>query len=612
MKLYLSISILFLSFGFLALGQGLEFGASFYQRDNSRNTLKGRGAAWVRMAGKEISADELEVDLTLNRVFATGNVHIKDKDLDIFCESGTYALEGGDASLEKATLIFGQTVISGSAINQLSKEDFEVQDGVYTNCNTVPFVDRDVAKCPFDVKIYARKFFLTLESYVHIYDAILYTKELPVFYTPYFVAPAKTKRQTGVLVPSLTFRERLGTGFSLPLFIALGSWHDLTLTPTWWTNIGYHLGIDYRYIYSSTKKGQARIFLLERPFNPNESIAWVRPSEHRYAGLFSEAALDIHNQLSLFGRTQSRQDINLVTNNFWTQDFPNDLGGLGDFQYLRNQISFSAPGNSTLTTATVKLNQSIVNTIDHGADKGSVGSAPEIRFYQKTSPLFWDHFYFEVGSRFTNYIRPNSAWDNIPSSRITTNADLANNNPLFDLSNPIISDSNTDFDSNDFLRVGRRLHLEPRLVANAPLAPGFQFQPVLKAGLLAYQFDLPQPSIEKQSYIETEIPFALYLSRTYGSAENPEEKIRHIVQPRVLFSASLYKSATPQHVFFAKSDYPGFTSPRFDILDDNQEFGFFRFEFNNRLLKKVSNEAQRFMLAQLSSNYFVKPSPLNN
>jgi len=612
LNIFLTLLLLFPTLTFAASPAGLDFRANFYQRDNARNTLKGRGAAWVRSGTREIFADELEVDLSLNRVFATGNVHIKDGEMNIFCESGNYSLEGGDATLDKATLVFGQTVVSGASISQVGKEEFEVLDGIYTNCNTVPFIDREVSKCPFDVKIYARKFFLTVESYIQIYDAILYTKELPVLYTPYFIAPAKTKRQTGVLVPSLNVRQRLGTGLSLPVFWALGSWHDLTLTPTWWSLIGYHLSLEYRYNYSSKTMGQARLFFLEHPFNSDKTVPWIRPREHRYAGLFSEVAIDLHNQLSLWGRAQSRIDVNLVSNNYWTQDFPNDFGPVGDFQYLRNQVSLTSPSDNTLTTGTAKLNQSVINTRETVADRGSVASSPEIRFYQKNSPSPLNHFYYEFNSRFNNYFRPSSAYDNIPSSRITTNPDLANNDPFSDFSFPLASDSDPGFDSNDYLRTGRRLLMEPRLVANAPLAPGFQLQPVLKAGLLAYHFDLPQPSVVSQSYIDTEIPFALYVSRTYDMDSQGTQKIRHILQPRVLYSASLYKSDTPDHLFFSKAPYPGFTSPRFDSLDDNQEFQYFRFEMINRLLRKSSNDTHRFMLAQVSNNYFLKPSPFNN
>ncbi|MFM8269250.1 MAG: hypothetical protein ACKN9V_03595, partial [Pseudomonadota bacterium] len=133
----------------------------------------------------------------------------------------------------------------------------------------------------------------------------------------------------------------------------------------------------------------------------------------------------------------------------------------------------------------------------------------------------------------------------------------------------------------------------------------------LKAGLLAYHFALPESSFKSQTFIETEVPFALYLTRKFES-DDKNNIVRHVIQPRVLYGASLFKSKTPDHPFFNQAPYPGFTSPRFDSLDDNTPYEYLRFEFNNRLMKKTSLGSERFLLAQVSNNYFLKPSPLNN
>ncbi len=573
---------------------GLEFKAQFYSRDNAKNILKGRGAAWVKENSRQVWADELEVDLKLNRVFARGNVRIEDGKVIIFCDSGTYALDGKEGVLDNPTVLFGQTVISGTTLTQLNQDQFELQEGIYTNCNTLPLIDREVGKCPFDVKVYGSKFFVTLDSYVHIYDGMVYAKELPIFYTPYFLAPAKTTRQSGVLTPSINFRQRLGNGFSLPVFLALGRWHDLTVTPTWWNLAGYHFEIDYRYIYSPLNMGRAKLFLLERPFNADASIAWIRPSERRYAGLFSEVGFDLHNQISLGTRSQSRQDLDWVSNNYWNQDFPNDFGGLGDFQYLRNQLSLTFPSDSYLTTATTKYNQSLINTLQTGADQGPAAQLPEIRFHRKTLDFVNRYFYFEWDNRLTHFFRPHSPFDNTA-----------------DPSSPQNPDPDPQYDSNDFVRTGQRLILERKLIANAALTKGFQLQPNLRAGLFAYHFDTPRSQFKSQTQIDAEIPFALYLSKSFPGRSS-DESIRHIVQPRVLYGASLFRSKTPDHPFFYKNPFPDFTSPRFDSLDDQKTYEFFRFEFINRLMRSSSSGSNRFLLAQVSNNYFLKPSSENN
>lgn len=564
-----------LSWGASPIDQ-IQFKANSYQRDNIRNLIKAKGSAWVKKGNRQVWADNLEIDVQQNKVYAVGNVHIQEGDLNIFCQEGVYGLEEAEGTLEEVTLLFGQTVISGQTLIQKNKEQFELINGFYTNCNTLPITGKSASRCPFDVKIYGRRFDLTLDSYVHIFDGIIYAQELPVFYTPYFIAPAKTRRQTGFLSPSNLFRQRIGTGFSFPFFWALSSWQDLTITPTWWTEIGTHLELDYRYIYSRKAHGRARLFLLENKFNPDRNTPWIRVPGEKALGLVSELGLDLHNEIEFNHRLYSRQDLDFVTNNYWAQDFPTDFGALANFEYLRNQVSLSWPSDSSLLTGAVKYHPSLINTLTSQFDKGSVSQTPELRFHRKTLPFLTEPFYFEWDNRFTNFYRP------------------------------VFSQ-----DASETLRTGQRLSIQRRLLLNAPLAPGFQFQPLFQGGLTAYHFSEPQSVFKSQTFMDAQIPFALYLTRTYGDTSIQEGAIRHIVQPRVLYEASLFRSKTPDQIFFDSVNSIGFSNPRFDQNDFSEPYEYFRFELNNRLLKKTDNSGQRFLLAQISNNYFLKPSLIN-
>lgn len=574
-RVFLTLFLLIISWSGSASEQ-IQFKANSYQRDNIRNIIKAKGSAWVKKGSRQIWADNLEIDIKQNKVYAVGNVHIEERDLNIFCEEGVYGLEASEGTLEEVTLLFGQTVLSGQTLIQKNKEQFELLNGFYTNCNTLPVTGKAASQCPFDVKIYARRFDLTLDSYVHIYDGIIYAQELPVFYTPYFIAPAKTRRQTGFLSPSNLFRQRIGTGFSFPFFWALGNWHDLTITPTWWTEIGTHLELDYRYSYSRQTNGRARFFLLENQFNPDRNTPWIRVPGGKTLGLFSEVGLDLHNELQLSGRLYSRQDFDFVTNNYWSQDFPNDFGTLAPFEYLRNQVSLSWPSDSSLLTGAIKHHQSLINTQTSELDKGAVSQIPELRFHRKTLPLLLEPFYFEWDNRFTNFYRPKFSKD-----------------------------------ASGTLRTGQRLSFQRTLFLNAPLAPGFQLQPLFRGGLVGYHFSEPQSVLKSQTFMDTQIPFALYLTRTYGDLNSKEGAIRHIIQPRVLYEASLFRSKIPDQLFFEPNNSLGFSNPRFDQTDFSEPYEYFRFELNNRLLRKVGDSGQRFLLAQLSNNYFLKPSIVN-
>ena len=136
------------------------------------------------------------------------------------------------------------------------KRTSRFEEGTYTNCNLDLVRDSEVGGCQFDWKIYGRHLSVTMEEYIRISDALIYLKQTPIFYMPYFIAPVKTERQSGLLMPHLTYMTNIGTGLTWPYFLALGPWHDLTIDPTIYTGmVGYHLGLEYRYVYSRIKSG---------------------------------------------------------------------------------------------------------------------------------------------------------------------------------------------------------------------------------------------------------------------------------------------------------------------------------------------------------------------
>lgn len=576
----------------------IEFKAKFYQRDLGTNSVKGKGEAWLKANNRQVWADEIEFDFTTQKAVANGNVHIREGAIDIWCRHASYNLKGEDAVLDDATLIRGQLVMTGSVIRKLSRDKFEVEEGTYSNCNLDLIRTRDVTGCNLDWKLYGRYFTVTMEEYVHIHDALFYIKKLPVIYSPYFIAPVKSKRQSGFLMPHLTYRDNLGTGFSLPYFMALGTWHDLLATPTYYTKAGGQLGLTYRYLYSPTRQGQVSFSFLQRRFSANpDDLTAAPPPGRNFLGLVGEGAVDVSNIYWISGRTHTRQLLRLVSDPLYTVDYKADLNPQADLGYLRSQVSFTSPSDHLLFTSQIQYLQPLLISKDQGVDRGAVSQLPTISLSRTLTP-FWGRFLsYEVDSRFTHFYR-SSAFDQVPPNPATTGTNF---------------DSDPLFDGNDYLRTGQRLQLEPRLIANFPMPRGFQFQPVLKAGSLLYHFDFPNSSVLHREYVETEVPLSMYLSRTFETSLEGYEKISHVFQPRVIYAASLYKGGQTNHPFFFSQTsttptLPNLSNPRFDVADQVTSFKYMRFELINRFRKKSADGISRFFLLQLSEQYNLETS----
>jgi LPS-assembly protein len=86
-------------------------------------------------------------------------------------------------------------------------------------------------------------------------DIFFSIKNTSVFYTPYFLAPILTERQTGLLRPSLGYSDSKGGHLNLPFFWAISENRDATIILDMYTKRGIGEGLEYRYIYPWNIKG---------------------------------------------------------------------------------------------------------------------------------------------------------------------------------------------------------------------------------------------------------------------------------------------------------------------------------------------------------------------
>ncbi|MBY0370038.1 hypothetical protein K2X33_05085 [bacterium] len=574
--------------GWAEVPKGVQFRADLYQRDLTKNTLRGKGNAWFKTESRELFADEIEIDFGTNEGVANGNVRLSDTLFTIWANHGTFHLKDPQAQFEKATLTMGQMVLTGNTVRRLDEDDFEVEEGTYSNCNTGLIDSPTIGGCPLDWKLSGRRFRLTLEGYAHFYDVLMQSRNLPVLYAPYIVVPIKTKRQSGFLFPSINATATLGTGITLPLFLALGDWHDLLLNTTRYSNTGIHLGAQYRYIYSPTRHGNFNFFLANRRFGPNSNPGPDDTSRPLTLGLFGEGAISAHNVFKFENsRAHSRQMISYVSNPYFTYDYAIDVGPRASLGNLRSQLTFTYPGDHWLFTGQAQYLQSLIISKDSGVDQGGVAQLPALSASRATSSFWGKLFSYELDTQFTNFYRAAGGVDQVPDSPVTSGVN---------------TDTNPAFDANDYVRTGRRLQVEPRLIANLPMPPGFQFQPLVRTGTLLYHFSDPASAVRHREYLDIEIPIAMQLSRTFDTPFSSFEKINHTFQPRFIYAQSLLQTGGNDHPFFMENaSSPGLSNPRFDTIDRITPFQYMRMELINRFQRRTdSGGTERFFWFQVS------------
>ncbi|WP_419764811.1 MAG: LPS-assembly protein LptD [Arcobacter sp.] len=129
------------------------------------------------------------------------------------------------------------------------KNFYHFKNSIMSSCDCIdPAWNIRVTSADYDTK----------DQWLDAYNARLYIKDVPVFYTPYFGFSTDTTRRTGLLRPTVGYSSSEGFLYSQPIFIAPADNYDIELVPQVRLNRGYGLSAYYRYVdsaYSSLEFG---------------------------------------------------------------------------------------------------------------------------------------------------------------------------------------------------------------------------------------------------------------------------------------------------------------------------------------------------------------------
>ncbi len=246
------------------------------------------------------------VNLTTNEANVVGDVRLTDQTGDITGDSakidlkeGTGVIQNGDVHLST-----GEYQLHGKEVHKVGEETFELTDATLSTCQCAE--DRN---CP-PWRIVADSARIVRNGYGQAWGATFDVLNVPVFYTPYLIFPAKTSRQSGLLSPTFGFSDRYGVDLRLPVFLAFSGSADATVTPVIQTNVRYGVDTEYRQIFSQKSKLKADLIYL------NES-----PRGDDALGTDTSGIFDPTRDENRFGA-------------YWNQSWKSDLDSIVPLQFI--------------------------------------------------------------------------------------------------------------------------------------------------------------------------------------------------------------------------------------------------------------------------------------
>ena len=258
-----------------------------------------------------LKADDVELDNKNNIATAQGHAFLSMGVDNMTGDKIVFNTESqtGIAYNSRAFLAKNHFYIKGDKIEKTGENTYYIEKPSATTC------DSDSP----DWQLAGSEMNVTIDGYGLMKDARFLTKNLPVFYLPFIPFPAKTTRQSGLLLPYLSFSQNDGIDVELPFFWAISPQSDATFYQRLIANRGFKEGVEFRYYQGDKSFGTLYGDYMEdskhikETADPATSRDWN--TMHRRWSYYLNHQTNFDNQFYI------RTDVRKVSDKWYFKDF---------------------------------------------------------------------------------------------------------------------------------------------------------------------------------------------------------------------------------------------------------------------------------------------------
>lgn len=215
-------------------------------------TYIGTGSVVVVQGPLRLEADEAALEVGTGQVKADGRVHLNDGLRDIRGDHMDFNVNTTKGVIfhGRLFLLEGNFTLDARVMERLSDEQYRFEDASFTTCSVL-----EGETAPWRFK--AAKADLSLEGFLYTRHTTFCILDVPVFYLPVTLFPAKKERATGLLFPQLGVSSEQGFKIRQALFWDISPSQDATLALDYRSELGTGADLEYRYYLSRYSDGRA-------------------------------------------------------------------------------------------------------------------------------------------------------------------------------------------------------------------------------------------------------------------------------------------------------------------------------------------------------------------
>ncbi len=284
-------------------------------------TLVAEGDVRIWKGAHSLSCQKAVYDPEKQIAEVFGNVRLESGGDLLTGERGFFNLQDRTARVEKGSLFLKENhfYVRGDLLEKLEEDTYKADNVTVTTC--------DGENPPWSIS--GSELFVAVEGYGTVKHASFRIKDQAVAYIPFMVFPAKTKRQTGFLLPRIGFSSNNGFDIEIPFFWAISEKTDATFYQRYMVERGYMQGLEYRFALDKATRG---MFLIDILSDEKTEKDMLDPDEMN----ISPYARTNITRYWLRGRSDTRApegvtarlDLDYVSDQDYLREFEDTLAGL--------------------------------------------------------------------------------------------------------------------------------------------------------------------------------------------------------------------------------------------------------------------------------------------
>jgi len=236
--------------------------------------VEATGGVLLQRGDDYLKADFARYYTATNWIFVRGNVEARMGRDTLTATEAEFDLNSRTGWLKNGSIFMAgpHMYVSGKQVDKLFGDRYAFKNAKLTLCDG----DRpawSVSANQVDVEI---------DGYATLRHTTLNILDIPVMDAPFIMLPAKTTRQSGLLLPDFGYSSMNGAFYAQPYFHVIDESRDLTFTATYMGRAGFMPGIEYRsHTRDKDKTWLALDALSDRHTIHNESEDFVNDTDRK-------------------------------------------------------------------------------------------------------------------------------------------------------------------------------------------------------------------------------------------------------------------------------------------------------------------------------------------